>query len=198
MTAFLDLATKRLSQYHLGSKAEHSIEEIAQYLAEVANQAPSAMNIQASRLVVLQGEDHKKFWELIKDTQKNVLSEDMFDWFMGVYNGAVSGLGTVLFFEDRAVYENFPNPNPTAREKIKMRNSAIIQYGTWLALTDLGYGASMQHNNLGFEEGYDRPVRELFDLPDTWEMTAQMPFGSIETPDESKEKISLETQLRLL
>lgn len=198
MSTFLDLATKRLSQYHLGKNAEHSVEEIAQYLAEVANQAPSAMNIQASRLVVLQGDDHKKFWDLIKDTQKNVLSEEMFEWFMGVYNGAVSGLGTVLFFEDRSAYEDFANPNPAAREKVKLRNSAIMQYGTWLALTDLGYGASMQHNNLGFEEGHDRSVKELFDLPAEWELTAQMPFGSIETPAESKEKISLETQLRLL
>lgn len=198
MSTFLDLATKRLSQYHLGSEAKHSVEEIAQYLAEVANQAPSAMNIQASRLIVLQGDDHRKFWDLIKDTQEQVLSKKMFEWFMGVYNGAVTGLGTVLFFEDRTVYETFPNPNPVAREKVKLRNSAIMQYGTWLALTDLGYGASLQHNNLGFEEGHDRSVKELFDLPEDWELTAQMPFGSIETPATSKEKISLDTQLRLL
>lgn len=198
MSTFLDLATKRLSQYRLGKNAKHSIEEIARHLAEVANQAPSAMNIQASRLVVLQGDDHLKFWDLIKDTQENVMSDEMFERFMNVYNGATTGLGTVLFFEDRAAYETFANPNPIAREKVKLRNSAIIQYGTWLALTDLGYGASLQHNNLGYEEGYDRSVKEMFNLPEEWEMTAQMPFGSIEESAVSKDKIALETQLRLL
>lgn len=198
MSTYLDLVTKRLSQYHLGQEQKHSIEEIANYLGQVANQAPSAMNIQATRLVLLSGEKHLEVWEHIYATQQKIMSEKMFQWFTEVYNGAISGIGTVLFFEDRAIYKTLPNPNPEARQKIKMRNSAIVQYGTWLALTELGYGASMQHNNLGYEEGFDRGIREMLDLPESWELTAQMPFGSIEIPAVSKEKISLTEQIRVL
>lgn len=44
---------------------DEKIEEIVRFVLETT---PSAFNSQSTRLVLLLGEQHKKFWQIVKDT----------------------------------------------------------------------------------------------------------------------------------
>lgn len=50
------------------------------------------------------------------------------------------------------------------------------QNNIWTALSQANIGANLQHYN----PLIDDKIKELFSIPDTWKLTAQMPFGSIE------------------
>ena len=47
----------------------------------------------------------------------------------------------------------------------------------WAAFTDNNIGASLQHYN----PLIDADVQKEWDLPTSWKLRGQMPFGSIET-----------------
>ena len=53
----------------------------------------------------------------------------------------------------------------------------------WTALATENIGASLQHYNPLIDE----KIKEAFDIPESWELRAQMPFGSIEAPAGEKE-----------
>ncbi|HBY89433.1 MAG: hypothetical protein ACTHYF_07220 [Ruoffia tabacinasalis] len=62
-----------------------------------------------------------------------------------------------------------------------------MQFSMWVTLAELNLGASLQHMNIGFEQGFDKSVKEMFNLAASYELVAQMPFGSIEgTPGEKE------------
>lgn len=43
----------------------------------------------------------------------------------------------------------------------------------------------------------DEAVRELFDIPEKWELIAQMPFGEILEEPEAKEKLAIDERVRV-
>ena len=63
-----------------------------------------------------------------------------------------------------------------------MQASGMLQYAIWTALADNDIGANLQHYN----PLIDDKVKELFSVPDTWKLIAQMPFGSIEKQPSEK------------
>ena len=52
--------------------------------------------------------------------------------------------------------------------------SAMHQLSVWTMLEDAGLGASVQHYNPLIDE----EVRRTWNLPETWKLIAQMPFGA--------------------
>ena len=58
-------------------------------------------------------------------------------------------------------------------------------------------GASLQHFNVGYEQDFDKATREMFNLPETYEMIAQMPFGSVEQEISEKEHIDADVQVKV-
>lgn len=197
MSHLLELSNKRRSIYNLGNEANHSIEEITEFLGKLALGAPSAFNSQTTRLVVVAGDSHQKVGQVINEAQSAILDESMIEWFNGILGGALNGIGAVLFFEDREAVESMPTGSKERSEFYKEQNSAVAQYSTWLGLTELGYGASLQHFNIGYEQGFDKKIKEALGLPENWELNAQMPFGSIAEPAGEMPKIDLDEQVRL-
>ena len=57
-----------------------------------------------------------------------------------------------------------------------MQAGGMVQFAVWSALADNGIGANLQHYNPLIDE----KMKEMFNVPDTWKLVAQMPFGSIE------------------
>jgi len=49
----------------------------------------------------------------------------------------------------------------------------MIQYAIWLMLTEAGFGASLQHYN----PIIDDDVKKEWEIPASWRLIAQMPFG---------------------
>ncbi|HJG48781.1 MAG TPA: nitroreductase family protein [Facklamia tabacinasalis] len=197
MSQFTDLVKKRRTVYGLGNNTDLTKEEIVSRIREVAREIPSASNSQTTRLVVLFGEDNVKFWDHILDVQKDVMQGAMWDMFSGVMEGAKGAVGTILFFEDHDAVKEGLGEGVRA-ETYKHHNDANMQFSMWLALAELNLGASLQHMNIGFEQGFDKSVKELFDLPASYEMVAQMPFGSIEGTPGEKEYIDDEVRVTVI
>lgn len=197
MSKLTELVKKRRTQYAIGKNTELSNEEIADYITQIVKDVPTAFNSQTSRVAVVFGENSVKLWDHILDVQKDVLQGEMWDMMSGVMEGAKNGLGTVLFFEDLDAVEAMP-VNGTRGEAYKQNNNANTQYATWLGITQLGLGGSLQHFNVGYEQGFDKSVKELLDLPERWELQAQMPFGSIEGEVAEKEYIADNERVRVI
>lgn len=196
MSNLKELIANRRSTYHIGRNTDYTPEQIVEYLREINEFVPTASNSQTSRLVVVFGEDHEKLWDEINDVQSKILTGDMWDLMGGVIAGAKQGLGTVLFFEDQDAVKAMPTSDLT-RNNFSQHNNANHQYATWLALTDIGLGSSLQHFNVGYLEGHDKSIKELLDLPENYALVAQMPFGSIETPAEAKETIDNDLKVQV-
>ena len=189
MSPLSELVKNRRSQYAIGNNTDLTNEEIAERITQIVRDVPTASNSQTTRIAIVFGEENVKLWDHILDVQKDVMPEEMWGMMSGVMEGAKGGVGTILFFEDLDAVEKMPT-SPARVEVYKQNNNANAQYATWLALTDLGLGGTLQHMNVGYEQGFDKSVKELLGLPERWEMQAQMPFGSIEGENEPKEYIA--------
>lgn len=180
MSNLLELMKKRRSTYAIGQNTDLSHDEITAALRETAVEVPTAFNAQSQRLAVVYGDLNKKVWEIIYDAAKTFVAPDQLEAMEAVYKNPLNGIGTILFFEDREAVENNIPANAERSQTYKLDGSANSQLTAWLTLTELGLGATLQHHNIGYENGFDNAFRELLDLPDSYELVAEMPFGSIE------------------
>lgn len=78
--------------------------------------------------------------------------------------------------------------SPTAFNNQSTR--AVITFGkdsdaVWEALTTEGLGASLQHYN----PLIDQQIAERFDIPDSWQLRAEMPFGNVGQKAAAKDSI---------
>ncbi|MFC3417921.1 nitroreductase family protein [Salinicoccus hispanicus] len=197
MSTFTELLEKRRSIYVLGTESKYSTQEISDRIGEVVKQVPSAFNSQTTRVVVLFDEANHAFWDHIYAVQKDILEGEIWDMMSGVMTGAKNGVGTVLFFEELDAVKKMPT-NVVRQEAYKQNNNANAQYAVWLALAEMDLGATLQHFNVGYEQGFDKGTKALFDLPESYEMLAQMPFGSVEQEAGKKEHIETNVQTRVI
>ena len=87
-----------------------------------------------------------------------------------------SGYGTVLFFEDQNVVQDLQNRFISYKDNFPgwaMQTSAMHQLAVWTMLEDAGFGVSLQHYNPLIDE----EVRRTWELPASWHLIAEMPFG---------------------
>jgi len=186
---------KRRSIYHLEPKSPISDEEIEQVLTEAIKFVPSAFNSQSTRIVLLLNDNHKKLWDLTKDALKDIMGPDRdFSATEQKINSFKAGYGTVLFFEDTGVIKGMQEQAPDYADKFTVwsqQTNAMHQYGIWTAFAVKDLGASLQH----YDGVIDEAVYEAFDLPKTWKLIAQMPFGSIGSAPGPKEIAPVENRL---
>ena len=174
---FLDIARKRRTQYALGRDLPISKDQVTDLIKEAIRLAPSSFNSQSSRALILHGAESVKFWEIVKDELRKIVPADAFPTTEEKIDGFAAGAGTVLFYEDRepvkALQEKFPlyaDNCPVWSEHA----TGIAQYAVWMALAEAGIGASLQHYN----PLPDARVAQEWDIPESWVLRAQMPFGS--------------------
>ncbi|NLC61385.1 MAG: nitroreductase family protein [Gammaproteobacteria bacterium] len=174
---FLDIARKRRTQYALGRDLPISKDQVTDLIKEAIRLAPSSFNSQSSRALILHGAESVKFWEIVKDELRKIVPADAFPTTEEKIDGFAAGAGTVLFYEDRepvkALQEKFPlyaDNFPVWSEHA----TGIAQYAVWMALAEAGIGASLQHYN----PLPDARVAQEWDIPESWVLRAQMPFGS--------------------
>ena len=195
--SFSTLIEQRRTIYHLGSSIPISEKSIEQLVEHAVKHTPSAFNSQSARVIVLFGDAHNTLWSLTKENLRAIVPAEKFGTTEDKINSFGSGAGTVLFFEDQSVVEylmtnfvqyahNFPIWS--------QQSSGMLQYVVWTGLANINIGASLQHYN----EVIESDVAEAFDVPSTWKLIAQMPFGSIETPAGEKEFNPIEDRFRVL
>ena len=93
-------------------------------------------------------------------------------------NSFKGGYGTVLFFEDFSVVEALQQQFELYKDNFPVwavQTSGMMQFSVWTAFATEGLGASLQH----YTELIDAQIKKEFNIPDSWKMLAQMPFGKI-------------------
>ncbi|WP_294143263.1 nitroreductase family protein [uncultured Sanguibacteroides sp.] len=187
----------RRSYYAISNKSLISDEEIEDIVKLAVKHIPSAFNSQSTRLVLLLGEQHRKFWEIVKDTLRKIVSAEAFKATeKKVNNSFEAGYGTVLFFEDLSIVEGLQKAFPLYHEKFPIwsqHTSAMHQLAVWTMLEDAGFGASLQHYNPLVDEA----VTAEWGIPENWELVAQMPFGVPLQEPGTKEFKPIEERVRI-
>lgn len=198
MSSFYELQKKRRSIYALGKNVDISKEEITDLIKNVVNESPTAYNSMSNRIVILWGEEHNKLWELVKASIKAVVSEEDYPSSEQKINCAFqSGIGTILFYEDRKTIEELKKKFPLYAEsfpKYAQQSNGMSQYAVWTALAEKGIGASLQHYNELIED----KLREIFNIPSEWILISQMPFGSKEAAPNEKNYLSDDERFKVL
>lgn len=104
---FAEAMAHRRSYYSIGSDSSVLDEEIVHIIREAVKNVPSAFNSQSTRIVLLLGDEHKKLWNIVKETLKARISAEAFAKTEAKIDGCfASGHGTVLYFEDTSVVKN--------------------------------------------------------------------------------------------
>ena len=174
---FFDAVKRRRTRYALSKDSVISEERIREIVSEAVKHSPSAFNSQSARVVVLFGEQHDRLWDIVKAELKKIMPPEGFGATEEKINGAFrSGYGTVMFFEDQSVVEGLQKQFPLYKDAFpvfSLNSAGMLQYVVWTALAEQGIGASLQHYNPVIDEA----VRVAWDLPASWKLSAQMPFG---------------------
>lgn len=174
------LKTRR-TIYSLGNKIPVSDVRIEEILAQAVTHVPSAFNSQSSRVVLLLGAKHDAFWDSLKEVLRSIVPAEAFPQSEAKVNGFKAGHGTVLFFEDQAVVEVLQAQFPAFAANFPVwsgNSTGMLQFAVWTAFATEGVGASLQH----YHPLVDAWVYENLNVPASWRLTAQMPFGEILAP----------------
>ncbi|MFK3667597.1 nitroreductase family protein [Ochrobactrum teleogrylli] len=172
---------KRRTQYALGKNLPLAKEQVAELIREAVKHTPSSFNSQSSRAVILFGAESDKLWNIAKEELRKIVPADAFAQTEGKLNSFAAGAGTVLFFEDQNVVKGLQEQFALYADNFPVwseQSGGMAQHSVWTALSDAGIGASLQHYN----PLIDAEVAKTWDIPSSWKLRAQMPFGSNEQP----------------
>jgi len=174
---FEEALEHRRTYYAIGSESPVYDEEIVHVIRAAVKHVPSAFNSQSTRIVLLFAEEHQKLWNIVKEALRKRISEEQYHKTEKKIDGSfASGHGTVLFFEDQTVVRGLQESFSAYSDNFPVwsqQTSGMHQLAVWTMLEDLGLGASLQHYN----PLIDKEVRDTWNLPDTWLLIAEMPFG---------------------
>ncbi|MGD6887391.1 nitroreductase family protein [Staphylococcus shinii] len=186
LETFQNAIKKRRTIYSLDQDISISDKEVEDIIEHAIKHVPSSFNSQSTRIVLLLNDNHNKFWEITKQELKNAMGPDRdFQATSDKVDNFKHSHGTILFFEDQDVIEGLQNQMPNYAENFaawSSQTNAMHQFSIWTALSTVGIGASLQHYN----PLVDVAVSEAFEIPKTWKLVAQMPFGNIR--DEAGDK----------
>lgn len=193
---FVDLLKQRRSIYQLGNQVSSTNDELLSLIRTVVRESPSAFNSQTSRILILLDKAHQEFWDMTEHILKEVTPEAAFPNTQAKLAGFRSGKGTVLFYEDLDIVQELQNSFPLYADNFPIwaeHSSAIAQNNLWLALAEQNIGANIQHYN----PLIDDVVASKWDIPKSWKLIAQMPFGTIEQAAGEKEYMEDEVRFKI-
>lgn len=192
---FKEAVKNRRTYYSIDNKITVSDKEIEEIIDFAVLNVPSSFNSQSTRVVLLLADNHKKFWNIVKETLKKLISAEAFKATEAKVDGAfASGYGTILFYEDEEVVEGLQKGFPSYSDNFPIwsqHTSAMHQFAIWTMLEDAGLGASLQHYN----PIIDSEVAKTWNINPKWKLIAQMPFGNPNQAPGQKEFQPLEKRV---
>lgn len=187
----------RHSVYGFGKEKPVAEEKIIEIVEKALTLVPSSFNCQSTRMVVLFGEHHKKLWDIVIDALRKVTDDQQFAKSKErVQESFQSGYGTVLFFEDQAVIKGLQDQFTLYAHNFPVwseHTAAMHQLTVWVALAQEGLGASLQH----YHPLIDDAVHKEWNIPESWKLTAQMPFGKPLSGPEEKDHMAMQDRLKV-
>ncbi|MGG7143968.1 nitroreductase family protein [Clostridium nigeriense] len=194
---FYDAIKERRSIYAISKESPIADERIQEIVEDIVKHVPSAFNSQTTRTVILLGESHDKLWDITMNALRKIVPASDFTSTEEKINSFKGGYGTVLFFEDFAVVEALQQQFELYKDNFPvwaLQTSGMMQFSVWTAFATEGLGASLQH----YTELIDSEVKREFNIPSTWKMMAQMPFGKIVAGAGEKTFNPIETRVKVL
>jgi len=192
---FFDAVKTRRTRYALSKDPVISDERIQEIVNEAVKHTPSAFNSQSARVVILLGAQHDRLWDIVKAELKKIMPAEGYSTTEEKVNGAFrSGYGTVLFFEDQRVVETLQQKFPLYKDAFpvySLNSTGMLQFVVWTAFAEQGIGASLQH----YHPVIDAAVKTEWNIPDSWKLLAQMPFGKPIAEPGEKEFLPLEQRV---
>ncbi len=180
MTKVAEALSKRRTYYHINKDIPVTTEEIKETVMELAELVPDAFNMKSARAVIVTGEKQDKLWDLVYDSFEGKVPREKIDGFK-------AGAGTILYFYDEETIRKMQETYPAYAENFPVwanQANGMLQISVWTALCELGMGASLQHYNPMIDE----KVKKWLDIPESYKLIAQMPFGGIAAEPLKKEK----------
>lgn len=196
MSAFLDAVQARRSIYAIGKEEIVPKEQVEKIVKDAVLHTPSAFNSQSARVVVLFGSESDRLWEITKEELKAIVPADSFASTEAKIQGFMAGYGTVLFFEDQKPVQALQEQFPLYKDNFpiwSLESSGMLQFAIWTALEEAGLGATLQHYN----PLIDARVRAAWDVPESWTLLGEMPFGKPLAPAGDKEFASIEDRVKI-
>ena len=190
---YQDAIAARHSAYMLDDRIEDagvSADDVLAMLRSIAPKVPSSYNSQSARLILLTGEDHRRFWGIVEEVLRAKVNDDKrFARTEVKLRSFAAAAGTVLFYEIdsvtdglRETYPSYADVFPTWAE----HGNAMIQFAVWTGFFDMGLAANIQHYN----PIIDARVAEEFSVPEGYRLVAQMVFGRETQVPAGKPKLS--------
>jgi uncharacterized protein len=170
---------KHRSIMNLGRKINLDQEQLTKLIFEAVQTCPSAFTPSATRTILLLDKAHEQFWDIVIAQQKRVLSATIIESAELKIEQNRQALGTILFYEDQRTIYQLKKAKPLDGEafpKLSEQNSGIAQFAAWSTLSQLGLGAHLQHYH-----DLNVSVAQHFAIDVSWQMKAQLVFGSIES-----------------
>ena len=177
---------QRRSIYALGKNVSQTPAQISETIEEAIRQSPTAFNSQTVRAVITFGENSDRVWDIVEAELKKVTPADRFPATQEKIASFRAGFGTILYFTETQTVHKLEADFPLyAANFANWAEQGLggAQQAVWTALATENIGASLQQYNPMINE----KIKEAFDIPESWELRAQMPFGSIEAPAGEKE-----------
>jgi predicted oxidoreductase (fatty acid repression mutant protein) len=173
-----DALGMRRSYYALNKDLPIQENEVKELIEDVTALVPDAFDMKSQRVIVAMGEKQDQLWDAIYDVFEGKVDRAKIDSFK-------AAAGTILYFYDETVVENMQNLYPAYADNFPVwanHAGGMLQISLWTALREAGIGASIQHYNPVIDE----VVAKMFDVPSSWKLIAQMPFGGIVAEPEPK------------
>lgn len=194
---YLQALKNRRSIYSINKEVKVEDKKIIEMISDVVLNTPSAYNSESQRVVLLLGDKHDLFWDIVIEEIKKVVKPEDFPKSKAKMEGFKNGYGTVLFFDNNEVTEGLTKKFPLYKKnflKWADQQLGMLESNVWVGLESIGLGASLQHYN----ELVEKRVKLEFEIPENYILDAQMPFGNIiEIPGEKKH-LSIEERLTIL
>ena len=183
---FMQSIKERRSNYVIGKDKKVSEEKITEIVTDLVKYVPSSFNSQSARVVTLFNNESDKLWDITMEALRKIVPADSFAATEEKINSFKAGYGTVLFFEDNAVVEYLQENYAIYANNFPIwstESNGMLQFAVWTALTNEGLGGSLQH----YTELIEEEVKKAWDIPASWKLKTQMPFGSVEAATSPKQ-----------
>lgn len=193
MSSFIEMIKNRRSVYALNKNLPVFPDKIVELIKDCVRYVPDAFDMKSQRALVIMGNKNTEFWNAVYDI---LVAETGGRFSRERTDSFAAGAGTILYFYDSAVVAETRRAYPLYAENFHdwvMQSNGMLQFAIWTGLCTLGVGANLQHYN----PVIDKMVSEMFDLPESWTMVAQMPFGGIATAPAPKPAADVDFRVKI-
>ncbi|MDY3900498.1 MAG: nitroreductase family protein [Atopobiaceae bacterium] len=187
--AIIESLEQRRSVYALNKELPVPEERVVADVKRIVELVPDAFNMRSQRVVVALGEKQDQLWDAVFDAFGGKVAREKIDGFK-------AAAGTVLYFVDEDVVSGLQKQFAAYAQNFPVwaqQANGMLQFSVWAGLRDLGIGANVQHYNPVIDDA----VRELFSVPESWTLVAEMPFGGIVAPAGDKAGENVDDRVRV-